>query len=236
MKRKFQILLIFSFAITILIAQTSGNDMIKSLSRSETQSNSIVDLVPEPQGGINVFYKYAGSYVVYTQMEKAAAISCKAFLMFVVETGASLSYIQALSGVSHCSACDKEAVHVLKALPEKLIRRKQNGQLARVYYILPTVFRSEDVSTLLLKEIISTNFSNARGNAFDARQHELTLRDFELCMKYRPGHKHAQYIKAARHFKLGQKAEACPTWKNLLGISIGDIEAEKLNEKNCTSK
>ena len=102
---------------------------------------AVVEEMPEPPGGINAFYKYVGSHIVYPQMEKEAGISGKAFLKFVVEMDGSLSDVQVLKGVSGCSACDKEAVRVLKSFPEKWKPGKQNGHAARVYYTLPIVFK-----------------------------------------------------------------------------------------------
>ena len=97
--------------------------------------------MPEPPGGINAFYKYVSSHIVYPQMEKEAGIQGKAFLKFVVEMDGSLSDVQVLKGVSGCGACDKEAVRVLKTFPDKWKPGRQNGHAARVYYTLPIVFK-----------------------------------------------------------------------------------------------
>ena len=102
---------------------------------------TIVEEMPEPPGGIGVFYKYVSSHVVYPQLAKEAGISGKVFLKFVVETDGSLSDIQVLKGVSGCPECDKEAVRVLKTYPEKWKAGKQNGRAARVYYTLPVNFK-----------------------------------------------------------------------------------------------
>ncbi len=102
---------------------------------------AVVEEMPEPPGGINAFYKYVGSHIVYPQVEKEAGIQGKAFLKFVVEMDGSLSDVQVLKGVSGCGACDKEAVRVLKTFPEKWKPGRQNGHAARVYYTLPIVFK-----------------------------------------------------------------------------------------------
>ncbi|HOZ86311.1 MAG TPA: TonB family protein [Bacteroidia bacterium] len=102
---------------------------------------AVVEEMPEPPGGISSFYNYVKTHIVYPQMEKEAGISGKVFLKFVVEMDGSLSDVQVLKGVSGCSACDKEAVRVLKTFPEKWKPGRQNGHTARVYYTLPIVFK-----------------------------------------------------------------------------------------------
>ena len=102
---------------------------------------TIVEEMPEPPGGIKSFYEYVGKKVVYPAAAREAGISGKAYLKFVVETDGSLSDIQIMKGVPGCGDCDKEAVRVLKAYPEKWKPGKQNGRAARVYYTLPINFK-----------------------------------------------------------------------------------------------
>ncbi len=102
---------------------------------------TIVEEMPEPPGGIQVFYKYVSTHVVYPQMAKEAGVSGKAFLKFVVETDGSISDVQVIKGVAGCPDCDKEAIRVVKSYPEKWKPGRQNGRPARVYYNLPIAFK-----------------------------------------------------------------------------------------------
>jgi periplasmic protein TonB len=102
---------------------------------------TIVEEMPEPPGGLQAFYKYVASKMQYPAMAREAGISGKAYLKFVIETDGSISDVQVMKGVAGCSDCDKEAVRVIKAYPEKWKPGRQNGRPARVYYNLPIAFK-----------------------------------------------------------------------------------------------
>ncbi len=102
---------------------------------------AVVEEMPEPPGGITAFYKYIGSNIQYPAMAREAGISGKVFLKFVVEMDGSLSDVQVLKGVPGCGDCDKEAVRVLKAYPNKWKAGRQNGRAARVSYTIPVAFK-----------------------------------------------------------------------------------------------
>ena len=110
---------------------------------AETQAEifAVVEEMPEPPGGIAAFYKYIGSSIQYPAMAREAGISGKVFLKFVVEMDGSLSDVQVLKGVPGCGDCDKEAVRVLKAYPNKWKAGRQNGRAARVSYTIPVAFK-----------------------------------------------------------------------------------------------
>jgi len=102
---------------------------------------TIVEEMPEPPGGIQEFYKYVGKNIQYPNMAREAGISGKAFLKFVVNQDGSLGDITVIKGVSGCTDCDKEAVRVLKAYPEKWKPGKMTGKAVKCYFTLPISFK-----------------------------------------------------------------------------------------------
>jgi len=108
---------------------------------AEAEIFAVVEEMPEPPGGHAAFSKYVAQNIHYPAMAIEAGISGKVFLKFVVEMDGSLSDFQILKGVPGCSDCDKEAIRVLKAYPNKWKVGRQNGRAARVYFTLPVSFK-----------------------------------------------------------------------------------------------
>ncbi len=102
---------------------------------------TIVEEMPEPPGGIGEFYKYVGKNIQYPAMAREAGISGKAHLRFVVNQDGSLGDIQVVKGVNGCGDCDKEAIRVLKAYPEKWKPGKMTGKAVKCYFTLPISFK-----------------------------------------------------------------------------------------------
>lgn len=69
--------------------------------------------------------------------------------------------------------------------------------------------------------------------AIDDSRFGAAISNLDSCLKYKRNNPDAWYNKAAMHHKVGQKAEACEAWKQLLAISPKDSETKGLIEQNC---
>jgi periplasmic protein TonB len=101
---------------------------------------TIVEEMPEPEGGMGAFYSYLQKNIQYPAMAREANISGKCFLRFVVNESGQISDVQVQKGVPGCPECDREAVRVLKSYPKWKVG-KQNGRPVKVFLSLPISFK-----------------------------------------------------------------------------------------------
>ncbi|MBC7861594.1 MAG: energy transducer TonB [Bacteroidia bacterium] len=98
-----------------------------------------VSEMPDFPGGLQALYKYVGTNINYPEEAKDAGISGKCYLRFVVTESGRVGKIEVQKGVPGCPQCDKEAVRVVKTLPE-FKPGKNNGQAVPVWFQLPINF------------------------------------------------------------------------------------------------
>jgi len=92
---------------------------------------------PQYKGGLDAFYQYLGSNIVYPTDERQNNIQGRVILTFIVEKDGSLSEIKVIKSVSR--NIDDEAVRVMKNC-RKWLPGTQFGQPARVFYTQPINF------------------------------------------------------------------------------------------------
>ena len=93
-----------AFAMVSAQAQESANN--------DTTIYTIVDEMPQFQGGDSALVEYITHNVHYPQAEKAQGIQGKVFVGFVVEKDGSISNVEVKRGIGE--ECDAEAVRVIK--------------------------------------------------------------------------------------------------------------------------
>jgi protein TonB len=101
---------------------------------------TVVEEMPEFPGGPMEMMKYIQKNIQYPQMAKEAGLSGKCFLKFVVNGNGNISDVQVLKGVPGCQECDKEAIRVVKSMPNWK-PGKQNGRSVPVFFNLPINFQ-----------------------------------------------------------------------------------------------
>jgi protein TonB len=100
---------------------------------------TIVEQMPTFPGGEQEMMKYIQKSVQYPQVEKEAGIGGTCYVTFVVEKDGSITDVKVLRGVSGGPGCDKEAIRVVKSMPNWKAG-KQNGREVRVQFNLPIKF------------------------------------------------------------------------------------------------
>ena len=98
----------------------------------------IVEEMPQFPGGEQAMMKYIAENVKYPEDAKEKNQSGRVFLSFVVEKDGRVDDVKVLKSV--CESVDKEAVRVVKAMPNWK-PGKQKGKPVRVSYCLPITFK-----------------------------------------------------------------------------------------------
>ena len=101
---------------------------------------TVVEEMPEFPGGAMEMMKYIQKNIQYPQMAKEAGLSGKCFLKFVVNGSGNITDVQVLKGVPGCGECDREAIRVVKSMPNWKAG-KQNGRAVSVFFNLPINFQ-----------------------------------------------------------------------------------------------
>ncbi len=98
---------------------------------------NIVEIQPEPVGGISAFYKFVGEELKYPSAALRLGVAGTVFVQFIVEKDGSLTDFKVMRGIG--AGCDEEAVRVLENAPN-WVPGKQRGMPVRVYRIIPIKF------------------------------------------------------------------------------------------------
>ncbi len=99
---------------------------------------TIVENQPEPDGGMQAFYKYVGENMKYPPQARRMGIEGKVFVKFVVGKDGSLTDVQILKSLGY--GCDEEALRIIKTA-KKWKPGKQRGKPVKVQMVLPITFR-----------------------------------------------------------------------------------------------
>ncbi len=124
-----------------LSIQTTEENPIQIVEKSNDSIYNIVDQMPEFPGGMEAMMKYLSDNIMYPQGAKDKGIQGRVFVGFVVEKDGSVSEVKIMKGVG--GECDEEALRVVKAMPNWKPGKK-DGKVVRVSYTLPINFKLGD--------------------------------------------------------------------------------------------
>ena len=136
MKRIMMMTLMAAWVILPVLAQETGErkDSVK-------QDRIYCDFpytYPSFPGGQEALLQYLKENVQWPDTE--SCVQGRVIVSFVVETDGSLSGIKVVKSLD--PLFDKEALRIVKSMP-KWIPGTQNGQLVRIKYTIPVIFRAE---------------------------------------------------------------------------------------------
>ena len=115
----------------------------KDSDRIAVQERIIYQYVDEPAsfpGGMQDLFKYLSEHIVYPSEAEEEGIGGKVFLRFVVSDKGEISNVKIQKGVPDCPECDREAIRVIKGMPN-WIPGKMDGKPVNSYFNLPIVFK-----------------------------------------------------------------------------------------------
>lgn len=114
----------------------SNSSEIKS---EHAKIEQIVEEEPEFPGGRAAMMKFLSENLVYPKIAIAENRSGKCYIQFIVEKDGSITNVVVKKGTPDCPECDKEAVRVVKLMPN-WIPAKSDGKAVRTYFMLPIIF------------------------------------------------------------------------------------------------
>ena len=98
----------------------------------------IVEQMPEYPGGQAALFEFISKNVKYPDDAVKKKVEGKVFVIFVVDTDGKITDVSLLRKVF--PSLDAEAIRVISAMPN-WIPGKQKGQVVRVKYTVPIMFR-----------------------------------------------------------------------------------------------
>lgn len=107
------------------------------------EKTEIYEIVEEPAefpGGMVALKKYITENLRYPESAKELAIEGRCYLKFVVSTEGDISDIRVMRGVADCPECDKEAIRMVKGMPDWK-PAKNRGEAVGSYFNLPVSFK-----------------------------------------------------------------------------------------------
>ena len=96
------------------------------------------DVMPEPIGGFDAFYKKIASQMKYPRQAQMRRVEGKVYVSFLIDEYGEMTQVQIAKGIG--SGCDEEALRVMQDLPAWKPGRK-NGKMVRVRMIIPIYFK-----------------------------------------------------------------------------------------------
>jgi periplasmic protein TonB len=134
----------------ISIADVKGNDDINGKDIADVKASvtqvveekvyDVIEQMPIFPGGEGELLSYISKNLKYPVIAAENGIQGKVILRFVVNKSGKVDKVEVLRTLD--TACDKEAVRVVKSLPD-FIPGKQNGANVSVWYTLPITFKLE---------------------------------------------------------------------------------------------
>ena len=98
----------------------------------------VVEQMPEYPGGQAALFEYLSKNIKYPADAEKKKVEGKVFVTFVVDTDGKITDVSLMRKVF--PSLDAEAIRVISAMPN-WIPGKQKGQVVRVKYTVPIMFR-----------------------------------------------------------------------------------------------
>jgi len=106
-----------------------------------TKVYDVVDKMPQFPGGDEALLKYISTNLRYPQTAFVNNVQGKVTLRFTVSEVGKVGRIEVIRSLD--ATCDKEALRVIKALPD-FIPGEQNNKKVAVWYTIPITFKIDD--------------------------------------------------------------------------------------------
>ncbi len=98
---------------------------------------TIVESMPEPNGGYEGFYKFVQKNLKYPAAARRMGIEGKVYVQFIINEKGEITNIEILKGIG--AGCDEEVLRVMKKAPN-WTPGKQRGEPVKVKRVLPIDF------------------------------------------------------------------------------------------------
>ena len=121
------------------VDNTQNQNIVVALPPEDLENNFVLwaEVMPEPEGGMEGFYKVLKKNLKYPTTARRLHIEGKVFLEFIVNPSGKVDQVRIVKGIG--GGCDEEAIRVLKLIDWK--PGKQRGVPVRVKMVLPFHFK-----------------------------------------------------------------------------------------------
>jgi len=114
---------------------------ISPLTTSRDSIYDMVSVMPEFPGGQQALSNYLKSNLRYPETAKEMGIEGKIIVSLVIFEDGSVNNVKILRGLNDDYSCEKEALRLIKSMPNWSPGKKENGQTVKVNVRLPILFR-----------------------------------------------------------------------------------------------
>lgn len=115
-----------------------NNRIVQAVEEEQKKPFEHVEQMPEYPGGTSELMRFLANNIKYPAIAAENSIEGRVVIRFVVGKDGKVSDINVLRSLD--PSCDKEAIRVIKAMPN-WIPGMQNGRKVAVYYTLPVLFK-----------------------------------------------------------------------------------------------
>jgi periplasmic protein TonB len=109
-----------------------------SHARQDREITGDVDVIPEPEEGLQAFLSYIGNNIRYPEEARKQGIQGKVFIGFVVNKDGSISNVAVEKGLGH--GLDEEAVRVISSYDKKWKPGISKGKAVNTKLVLPVTY------------------------------------------------------------------------------------------------
>lgn len=104
---------------------------------------TVVDQMPEFPGGQQEMYQFIKKNIQFPrQQDSTFTGGCKTYIKLIVDSTGKVTDPAVLKGCQGCTACDAEAIRVIRLMPNWK-PGVQNGRKVNVYYYIPFNFTTK---------------------------------------------------------------------------------------------
>jgi protein TonB len=122
------------------VTAAPGNDAVPMQADALQEPLVVAEQMPEFPGGQQAMMTYMVKHMRYPQECIESEVQGKVFVGFVVGREGLITDVKVLRGVPGCPALEKEAVRVVKTMPN-WTPGQQNGKPVPVRMTIPVVFK-----------------------------------------------------------------------------------------------
>ena len=102
------------------------------------KSTKQVEVMPEPEEGLEAFYGYIGKNIKYPEEARKQGIKGKVFVRFVVTKDGSITQVQVIKGIGY--GLDEEAVRVISSYDKKWKAGISKGEKVNTEMVLAVTY------------------------------------------------------------------------------------------------
>ena len=129
-------------AIYVALKKKGANfDYLSNKSKVNGDVFTVVEEMPEYEGGMGAFYDYISHEIKYPLEARENDVEGKVIVQFVVGRDGAVSNVKAIKGIGY--GCDEEAVRVIQKVAD-FKPGSQRGRTVRVRMDMPIVFKIND--------------------------------------------------------------------------------------------